>query len=65
MAKTAGDRWLRLPGNALDHRRSWDAMDAISETHLKEIERRMIARMVEVFSVDLSSLVLDMTNFAT
>lgn len=64
-ARTAGDRWLRLPSGALDHRRFWDAMDAIGEEDLEEIERRIVAAMVETFSVDLSGLVLDMTNFAT
>jgi transposase len=64
-AKTACDRWLRLPGSALDHRRFWEAMDQISETELTEIERRIVAAMVEAFGIDLSGLVLDMTNFAT
>jgi len=64
-ATTSGDRWLHLNPGALDHRRFWDAMDAISATQLKEIERRIVATMVEVFGVDLSGLVLDMTNFAT
>lgn len=64
-AKTAGDRWVRLPAAAFDHRRFWDAMDAVSENQLIEIERRIVARMVEVFGVDLAGLVLDMTNFAT
>ena len=63
--KTAGDRWLRLAPGALGHRRFWEAMDTISESQLKEIERRIAATMVEVFSIDLSGLVLDMTNFAT
>ena len=63
--KTAGDRWLRLSPGALDHRRFWEAMDAIDEDDLKEIECRIVARMVETFSIDLSGLVLDMTNFAT
>ena len=40
-------------------------MDAISEAQLAEIERRIVAGMVEAFGVDLSGLVLDMTNFAT
>ena len=62
---TAGDRFVRLAASALDHRRFWDAMDAISEDQLIEIERRIVARMVGVFAVDLSGLVLDMTNFAT
>lgn len=64
-ATTAGDRWLRLGAGALDHRRFWDAMDAVSETDLEEIERRIVAGMVETFSLDVSGLVLDMTNFAT
>jgi transposase len=62
---TAGDRWVRLPAAALDHRRFWDAMDAISEEQLTEIERRIVARLVADFGLDLSGLVLDMTNFAT
>jgi len=63
--KTSGDRWLHLAAGALDHRRFWEAMDAISEEQIKEIERRIVATMVETFQVDLSGLVLDMTNFAT
>jgi transposase len=64
-AKTAGDRIVRLPAAALDHRRFWDAMDQISESQLAEIERRIVTHMVDAFKVDLSGLVLDMTNFAT
>ncbi len=64
-ATTAADRWLRVPAGALDHRRFWDAMDRVGATELAEIERRIVARMVEVFEVDLSGLVLDMTNFTT
>jgi transposase len=64
-ATTAGDRWVRLATGATDHRRFWDAMDAISDAELVEIERRITQRMVTVFDVDLSGLVLDMTNFAT
>ncbi|MGI0140910.1 MAG: IS1634 family transposase [Thermoplasmata archaeon] len=63
--KTAGDRWVHLPTSALDHRRFWDAMDLVSEEDLKEIERRIVVAMVETFEIDLSGLVLDMTNFAT
>ena len=64
-ATTAGDRWVRLPAAALDHRRFWDAMDAIDADALVEIERRIGAAMVATFGLDLSGLVLDMTNFAT
>jgi transposase len=62
---TAGDRLVRLPAAALDHRRFWDAMDALTVADLRAIERAVAARMVEVFDLDLAGLVLDMTNFAT
>lgn len=62
---TAGDRWLRVPAGALDHRRFWDAMDVIGEEDLNEIERRIVTAMVELFEIDVGGLVLDMTNFAT
>jgi transposase len=65
-AKTAGDRVVgHLSLGALDHRRFWEAMDAITAAQLIEIERRITEAMVEVFDLDLSGLVLDMTNFAT
>ncbi|MDQ2761477.1 MAG: IS1634 family transposase [Actinomycetota bacterium] len=62
---TASDRWVRLPAAAFDHRRFWDAMDTISEAQLQQIERRIVAAMVAEFGLNLSALVLDMTNFAT
>ena len=64
-AKTAGDRWVKVPASALDHRRFWDAMELISEDDLQEIERRIVAHVVREFSIDVAGLVLDMTNFAT
>ena len=64
-ATTAGDRWVRVPAGALDHRRFWDAMDAIGEAQLVEVEHRIVTRAVEAFGLDVSGLVLDMTNFAT
>lgn len=64
---TAGPRFVRprLPAGATDHRRFWDAMDTLTPQHLAEIERRLSLRAVELFDLDLSGLVLDMTNFAT
>src|SRR2546430_8763764 len=40
-------------------------MDALSPARLAEIERRLGRVMAERFALDLSALVLDMTNFAT
>ena len=40
-------------------------MDAICAEDLETIESRITARMVTEFGVDVSGLVLDMTNFAT
>ncbi len=62
---TAGERIVHLRGSALDHRRFWDAMDAIDNAQLIEIERRVTAKVIEEFSLDCAALVLDMTNFAT
>jgi transposase len=64
-AGTAGPRFTRLFGPALDHRRFWDAMDRLDEASLKTIEAQLGRRMAAEFGLDLSGLVLDMTNFAT
>ncbi len=52
-AKTAGEHLVRASPGALDHRRFWDAMNAISPEDLVEIERRIVARMVDEYEVDL------------
>ena len=62
---TAGDRFIKLPASALDHRRFWDAMDQLTPARTAKIERAVVARMVQRFGLDLSGLVVDMTNFAT
>ena len=64
-ATTAGPRWVKLSDAALDHRRFWDAMDVLSQADLASIETELGRRMVTEFGLDLSGLVLDMTNFAT
>jgi transposase len=64
-ATTAADRWVKVPAAALDHRRFWDAMDLLTVPQLAEIERRVGQAMAGQFALDLSGLVLDMTNFAT
>src|ERR1039457_504755 len=62
---TAGARVTRVPWAALDHRRFWDAMDAVDDAALTGIERRLAAAMVTEFGLELPSMALDMTNFAT
>ena len=62
---TAADRFTRIPASALDHRRFWDAMHAVTLEQLEEISRAVAVRLVEVSGVDVSSVALDMTNFAT
>jgi hypothetical protein len=64
-ATTAGPRWVKAGAAALDHRRFWDAMDRLDEAALARIETELGRRMVTRFGLDLSALVLDMTNFAT
>ncbi|MGH3522531.1 MAG: IS1634 family transposase [Mycobacterium sp.] len=63
--RTAGDRLVKLPAGAVDHRRFWDAMDAVDVDRLDEIEARVAARVITEYGVDTSSMALDMTNFAT
>ena len=50
---------------ALDHRRFWDAMHAVTLEQLQEASRQIAARIVQVSGADVSSVALDMTNFAT
>ena len=63
--KTAGDRLVKLPLAALDHRKFWDAMDRLSPADLQEIHRMVVERMVDSYGIDISGLVLDMTNVVT
>jgi len=62
---TAADRFTKIPAPALDHRRFWDAMHAVTLGQLEEISRRIAVRIVQASGVDCSSVALDMTNFAT
>jgi transposase len=62
---TAADRFTKIGASALDHRRFWDAMHAVTVDQLEEISRRIVVRIVASSGVDVSSVALDMTNFAT
>jgi transposase len=64
-ATTAGSRWVKVAETGLDHRRFWDAMDTLGRVDLRRIETGLGRAMVTRFGLDLSGLVLDMTNFAT
>ena len=62
---TAGDRFTKVPASALDHRRFWDAMHAVTSEQLEEISEKIAVRIVQLSGIDVSSVALDMTNFAT
>ena len=62
---TAADRFTKIPAAVLDHRRFWDAMHTVRLEDLEEISRRIAVRMAAAYELDISSVALDMTNFAT
>jgi transposase len=62
---TAADRFTKVPASALDHRRFWDAMHAVSPEQLERASEQIAAAIVRDSGVDVSSVALDMTNFAT
>src|ERR1039457_2011297 len=62
---TAADRFARIGAAALDHRRFWDAMHAITLEQLEQASEKIAARIVQVSGADVSSVALDMTSFAT
>jgi len=62
---TAGDRFAKIAASALDHRRFWDAMHAVTLEQLEEISQKIAVRIVQVSGADVSSVALDMTNFAS
>jgi transposase len=64
-ATTSAPRWAGLPDAALDHRRFWDATNRLDPAALEAIETAVGRALVADFGLDLSGLVLDMTNFAT
>jgi transposase len=62
---TAADRFTKIPTSALDHRRFWDTMHAVSIEQLDQISHAIALRLIATSGVDISSVALDMTNFAT
>lgn len=51
---TAAQRFTKIAAAALDHRRFWEAMDALDEARLAEAERAISTAMVTEFGLDLS-----------
>lgn len=62
---TAASRFTKIPATALDHRRFWDAMHAATEEQLEQASGKIAAAIIAASGVDVSSVALDMTNFAT
>lgn len=54
---TALGRITRIRSGALDHRRFWDAMDAVTVEGLEQIEAALTRRMIEVFALDTHALI--------
>jgi transposase len=64
-ATTAADRFTKINAKVLDHRRFWDAMHAVDAEALQDISTLLAKRMITLYDLDVSSVALDMTNFAT
>jgi transposase len=62
---TAADRFTKIGASALDGRRFWDAMHAVTLEQLEQASRQIAAMVVQASGADVSSVALDMTNFAT
>jgi transposase len=62
---TAADRFTKIPAAALDHRRFRDAVHAVTLEQLAEISQKIAVAIVQAAGVDVSSVALDMTNFAS
>jgi transposase len=62
---TAADRFTKIGAAALDHRRFRDAMHAVTAEQLEQASRAIAVKIVQAGGVDVSSVALDMTNFAT
>ena len=61
----ATSRFARISAAALDHRRFWDAMHAVTVEQLEQVSEKIAVQIVRSPGVDVSSVALDMTNFAT
>ena len=63
--QTALRRWLPLSRKQLRSQRFWDAMEAVDERAISQIEADLSRRLVEGFGIDVRCLCCDCTNFDT
>src|SRR3974390_2907629 len=56
---TAGHRFTKIPATALDHRRFWDAMHAVTLEQLEQASEKIAAEIIKVSGADVSSVALD------
>jgi transposase len=61
---TAAGRFTKIPSTALDHRRFWDAMHAVTPEQLDKASEQIAAEIIRSSGADVPSVALDMTNFA-
>jgi transposase len=64
-AATAADRFTKITSSVLGHRKFWEAMRMVTLAELEVISHRLAVRMITMFGLGVSSVALDMTNFAT
>lgn len=64
-AKSCISSILEAPSKALEGQRFWDAMDQMSEGHIQRIEEKLVARVHQLFKLDLRRVLFDATNFFT
>jgi len=63
--QTALRRWLPLSRKQLRSQRFWDAMEAVDERAIGQIEADLSRRLVQGFGIDVRCLCCDCTNFDT
>ena len=57
--------WLDVQARQLTSQRFWDNMDRVPDAAIADIERDIVATMIDRFAVDLRQVLFDATNFFT
>jgi len=58
-------RWLGLASGQFSAQRFWDNMELVGENEIAALSEALAQRLIDVFRVDVTSLVFDCTNFDT